>query len=68
MSLNPSSMNTPQQTYEGISPRNNPGRNGPAVNGDKPSSESSLYMGIDPRTRDSTEKTQYMGLKDARSN
>lgn len=66
MSLNPVSMDSTQnQTYEGISPRN-PSR--PAVNGDSDPSNDQLYMGIDPRTRDSADKAQYMGLKDARSN
>ena len=63
MSLNPGSMDSTQnQTYEGIAPRKPP-----AMNGDSSSSNSQLYMGIDLRTRDSTDKAQYMGLKDARA-
>lgn len=64
--------------YEGISPRaGRPGAGNvspgvgnvsPGVNGDSSATANQqLYMGIDPRTRDSVEKAQYMGLKDARS-
>ena len=61
---------TQDRTYEGIPAR--PGRPGnpPAVNGHTTDAYmgNDTYMGIDPRTRDPTEKAQYMGLKDARSN
>lgn len=66
MALNPGSMEpTQDRTYEGISsrPQDRSGRQ-QQQNGD---GNGQFYMGINPLTRDSTDKAQYMGLKDARS-
>lgn len=61
MPLDLNSMDSPgQSTYEGIGPRNP----APAVNGNG----TETYMGIDPRTRNPTSGSQYMDLKEARSN
>lgn len=65
MPLDLNSMDpTQNRTYEGIPAL--PARPGssPSVNGDS----NATYMGIDPRTRDATDRAQYMGLKDVRSN